>query len=384
VNVLIYTSFITEQCLKRRASEQYRSFAGQKKILMLARALESLGHTVDICSTSYAKTIDRAFTEDLSPRVRAIHAPTLGLFGKTSFFKKTVGTAFNIYWLVRHYRKYQLVIFYNFHVEFSVPALMAKRLFELKIVMDYEDGLFNDKGYQGGFYRLLEKTVYREANGFVVVNMGLKERIHLFCREEKPFVVINGFLDTQLLAQNRVRKMGSVQKVAFTGNFNRGFGFDELLQYINHWPEGFTLMITGRAGPQEEGILHDRVKDLPNICFKGYLDTNEFEALLKGVDVFMLLNNPDSDSNKTNFPSKLFDYLSRNCLVLSTPNPVLKPYYLLRNFVLLKDFPDDLKRLKEMCESQAPDANELFSLHDDILRSLEGFLEEVICCDGFT
>ena len=377
MKILIYTSFITERCLERRASDQYISSAGQKKVLLLARALESLGHAVDICSTSFAKSFDRPFLEDISSRVRVIHAPTLGLFGRASLFKKTVGTAFNIYWLVGHYKEYQIVIFYNFHVEFAVPSLVARRVFGLEIVMDYEDGLFDDKGYQSSFYRYLEKAVYRGATGFILVNAGLKERIRLFGQAEKPIVVINGFFDTHLLEENRDSRIGPGLKIAFTGNFNRGFGFSELIQYVNHWPKDFTLTITGRAGAEEEGILRSCVKDQPNISFKGFLGTREFETLLAEIDIYILLNSPGSDSNKTNFPSKLFDYLSRNCLVLSTPNPTLKPYYPLRNFLLLGDFPDDLKRIREMCKDLRPDADELFSLHNDIVHSLARFLHKV-------
>ena len=377
MNILIFASFITDDCLKRRANHEYLTFSGRKKVLMLSRALESLGHSVDICSTSYAKTVDWPFTEGISEKIRVIHAPTFGLFGKTSFFKRTVGTLFGMSWLTRHHRRYQMVIFYNYHAEFCLPALFGKRVFGLKAVMDYEDGLFNDKGYQTGFYRCLEKRAYRESSGFILVNRGLRERVEKFARDKKPAVIINGYLDTALLQKNRDRRGGSGRKVAFTGNFNRDFGFEELLEYVDHMPGDFSLVITGRASPEEEALLRQHVERRPNVRFMGYLNSGEFEALLRDVDIFILLNNPASHSSRTNFPSKLFDYLSRNRFVLSTPNPALEAYYTLKNFLLLRNFPDDLARLDRILLDRAPDARELFLLNRDIISSLDQFFREV-------
>ena len=157
MNILIFTSLITDACLKRRDNREYISFAGRKKIGLLCRSLESLGHTVDVCSTSYAKSLNKTFVEEISPKVRIIHAPTVGFFGKMSFLKRPVGMAFNLYWICRHFRKYQLVVFYNYHKEYFLPAYVGKRFFGLRILMDYEDGLFLDKGYQSLFTDTLKK-----------------------------------------------------------------------------------------------------------------------------------------------------------------------------------------------------------------------------------
>jgi hypothetical protein len=122
MNILIFTSLITDSCLKRRNNGEYVSFAGRKKIGLLCRSLEALGHTVDVCSTSYAKSINKTFVENISSKIRVIHAPTIGFFGRMSFLKRPVGTAFNLYWICRHSGKYQLVVFYNYHKEYFLPA----------------------------------------------------------------------------------------------------------------------------------------------------------------------------------------------------------------------------------------------------------------------
>ena len=378
MNILIFTSLITDVCLKRRDNREYISFAGRKKILMLCRALESLGHRVDVCSTSYAKRNSKAFVEKISRKVRIIHAPTVGFFGRMSFCKRPVGMAFNLYWICRHFRKYDLVIFYNYHKEYFLPAYLGKKLFGLPILMDYEDGLFLDKGYQSFLYRYLEKKAYRESRGFFLVNRGLKERISAHGQGHKPTLVMNGFLDTELLEKNRKWRPGAMRELAFTGNFSGSFGFEELLQYVQYLPEKYRFTITGQASPEEEKALRNATKNRPNICFLGRIDSARFEQVFEKIEICILLSSSESDWNKTNFPSKLFDYLSRNRLVLSTGNPVFESYYGLSNFVLLEDFPGDLEKLELILKNRTPNPDELFSLHDETLKSLELFIEELV------
>ncbi|HIJ40752.1 MAG TPA: glycosyltransferase [Deltaproteobacteria bacterium] len=378
MNILIFTSLITDACLERRDNREYISFAGRKKIRLLCRSLESLGHTVDVCSTSYAKSINKTFVEKISRKVRIIHAPSIGFFGRMSFLKRPVGLAFNLYWICRHFRKYDLVVFYNYHKEYFLPALLGKKWFGLPILMDYEDGLFLDKGYQSSLYRYIEKTAYRETEGFFLVNGSLRERLRIYGQDHKPSLVVNGFLDTELLESNREWKPGAMKELAFTGNFSGSFGFEELLQYVQYLPENFRLTITGQADPEEEKALIDATKGRSNVCFMGRMDSARFEQVFEKIEICILLNSAASGWNKTNFPSKLFDYLSRNRFVLSTCNPVLKPYYGLSNFVLLEDFPGGLEKLEQVMKKRAPNPRELFSLHAETLKSLELFIEKLV------
>ena len=189
---------------------------------------------------------------------------------------------------------------------------------------------------------------------------------------------MNGFLDTELLEESREWKPGAMRELAFTGNFSGSFGFKELLQYVQYLPEKYHLTITGRAAPEEEKVLIEATKNRPNICFMGRIGSAKFEQVFEKIEICILLNSSESHWNKTNFPSKLFDYLSRNRLVLSTGNPVLESYYSLSNFVLLEDLPGDLEKLEQILGNRAPNPDELFSLHAETLKSLELFIEKLV------
>ena len=71
----------------------------------------------------------------------------------------------------------------------------------------------------------------------------------------------------------------------------------------------------------------------------GRVDSERFEQIFEKIEICILLNHAASDWNKTNFPSKLFDYLSRNRFVLSTANSVLEPYYGLGQLYPAEGFP---------------------------------------------
>jgi len=186
MNVLMFGNCITEKCLVKRKNHGYLEGTARKKIITMGEIMGKHGHKIDIFSSSFSKNSHWLFTETLSDNIRIIHAPTIGLWGITSFFKKTVYILFGIIWVLFHKKSYNTIIFYNFHVEYSAPALFAKFISyiklssPLKIIMDYEDGLFLDKGYTGFFYSAWERIIYKYISYYLLVNQGLKKRIEKY------------------------------------------------------------------------------------------------------------------------------------------------------------------------------------------------------------
>ncbi|MBI5594014.1 MAG: hypothetical protein HY881_26500 [Deltaproteobacteria bacterium] len=382
MNILIFGNCITERCLQYRKNQDYLSVAGRKKVLALSKAIEGLGHAVDICSISYSKHTHSVFIEQLSKKSRLIHAPTIGLKGKLSFFKRTIGAIFNIFWLILHFRSYDAIIFWNYHIEFSLPALMGKWMFGIKAIMDYEDGLFLDKGYRGAIYRFWEKTVYHHSSGFILVNERLRFRLDQYISTEKPSVTVHGFVDGDLLKRYKNLEKGTVKRIVFSGNFSTGFGFQELLGYVDYLPDDILFDITGKASKKEENELKNHIEHRINIHYHGFVDDNKFSEIVEKADAFVLLNDPMSPYTQTNFPSKFFDYLSRNKFILTTRNSLLTPYCHLKNVVLLNSFPSSIKQLHEMTEARKTDYQEIMALELDTVRRLNEFFKLLDICDN--
>lgn len=378
MNLLFFGNCITERCLQLRKNQNYLSVSGRKKVLALSKTLADLGHRVDLCSVSYSKQTHSAFVEELSEKIRLIHAPTLGFMGKLSFFKRTVGTIFNVLWLVSHFRNYDAVIFWNYHLEFSLPALLGQWAFGMKAIMDYEDGLFLDKGYQGALYRFWEKTVYRNTSGFILVNEQLQHRIKGHVSADKPTVTVHGYVAGDLLNRYKNLDTGAVKRILFSGNFSSGFGFRELLGYVDGLPDDIQFDITGKASKKEVDELKQHIGQRKNVHYHGFVDDRPFAEIVEKADAFVLLNDAASPYNQTNFPSKFFDYLSRNKFVLTTQNPLLAQYRHLENVVMIRDFPAGIRQLREMLENRRTDWRQVRKLERDTARKLNEFLDSII------
>jgi len=375
MNILIIGNCITAACLKQRQNEEYFHPAGTLKQLLLATELEAMGHSVDICSASFSKHINTVCIEYYSQGIRIIHSPTLGIQGRSSFFKRWVSSLYAMYWLRKNIQKYQCVVFYNFHMEFSAPALMGKWLFNKKVIMDYEDGLYLDRGYQGWLYRGWEKKVYRHVSRYILVNEGLKTRIIAAAPEdEKKFVTVHGLINADVLGAHSLDTEGPVQRILFSGNFSKKFGFDELLKYVDNLDGGIIFDITGRAAGPEEEKLRQRVARCPNIRYHGFLEDKAFKKIIEKADAFVLLNDRNSPYNKTNFPSKFFEYLSKNKFIITTANPLLSPYLGMKNIILLENFPEDVKKLKSLTQDRKTCHDEIVQLGQGIRSALERIL----------
>jgi hypothetical protein len=98
---------------------------------------------------------------------------------------------------------------------------------------------------------------------------------------------------------------------------------------------------------------------------------------MEKADAFVLLNDPSSPYNQTNFPSKFFDYLSRNRFVLTTPNHLLTPYLHLKNVVFINNFPDSVGQLHQMTADRVTDYREILQMEQDTVRRLNAFLNRI-------
>jgi len=376
MNILFFGNCITEKCYERRKNMEYMAVSSRKKILVLCKEIEDLGHHIDVVSASFSKYSDRMFVENISTNIRMIHSPTIGLWGMTSFFKKTVSTLFGILWLLFHLGHYQVVVLYNYHIEFSLPGILfrcasyIKNAYQYKLVMDYEDALFLDKGYQGFLYGQWEKLAYRCVDFFILANEGLRDRLSERHQGQYHGIIINGFIDRPLLLASSQNNKARVERVLFSGNFSRNFGFEQLLVYAKYLGNAIHFDITGKASKQEVQELQEHIRDLPNVHYHGFLEEKEFDNIIQMADACILLNDVDSPYNRTNFPSKFFDYLSRNKFILTSDNPILRPYYDIRNVVVLRDFPDDVKRIHQLCENRKTNRSSIMALADRIQRDL--------------
>ena len=375
MKICLVGNCVTPRCLERRGNQRYLAASGRKKAMQIAACLQERGHEVTILSASYAPRCAPPFVEERTEGFRICHAPAVGGFGH-ALLKKTLMAIYSL-WHVLIRSRYDLVLAYNWQVEFSLAALAASALGRSRAVLDYEDGLFLDRRYRTWLYRQWERLAYRRFHGAVLVNEGLLSRI----AEQGgslPTVTVHGLLDpaTFAAAAPTVPPHASV-RLLFTGNLGREFGFDELLAYLRHLPADVHLDITGHGSAAETAAIRTEAAGRPNVTFHGFLADAAFAERVAEADAFLLLNQTDSPYNQSNFPSKLFDYLSRRKVIVTTANPLLAPYLGLPNVVVVAD-PADCPDLARRIRSASCDPYLIRHLSDETRDRLCGFIEGLV------
>lgn len=372
MHIVLLAQCITEECAARRDNRRFLSAAGRKKVLNLAAYLGALGHQVSILSNSYAKASHPTLVEELAPGITVHHAPTWAVGGLTPW-RRVLATLFNLRWLRRRHGEVDLAITYNYHLEFALPALWARRFLGLPFVLDFEDGLYLVRHYRRPLYRWIEQAVYRSCAGVVAVNPGLQDHMRRM-GHDKPTAVIHGLFNAALPVAPTPAP-GTHQELLFAGNYSRGFGFEELLRYVAACPVGWVLNICGRGGASETQALRSLCEGHERARFLGFVPDQRLADLQQRAMAMLVLNDAGSAFNLTNFPSKLFDLLSAGKLVLSTRNPLLADYADLRCIVLLDDIDQDLPDIARRLAEARFDAGDVLALHARMLDRLRAILE---------
>ncbi|MEO8280406.1 MAG: glycosyltransferase [Ideonella sp.] len=372
MHIVLLAQCITEACVSVRDNRRYLSAAGRKKVLNLAAYLNSLGHQVSILSNSYAKGSYPQMVEQIGERMTVWHAPTWAL-GRSTPFRRGLAAGFNLRWLRRHRSQIDLAIIYNYHLEYSLPALCARRWLALPFVLDYEDGLYLVRHYQRPLYRWIERAVYRGCSAVIVVNPGLRQRM-LACGVDKPTAVINGYFNAADVAALTAAP-GTQREILFAGNFSRGFGFDELQRYIQHCPSGWTINVCGRGGPAETEALRRQCDASDRATFLGFVTDQALAALQQRAMAVIVLNDNRSEFNQTNFPSKLFDHLSAGKTIVCTANQLLAEYAGLSCMVQLDSIEHEFAQLDRRLADARFVPGEVVALHNDMRTRLVALLE---------
>ncbi len=368
---MLLAQCITENNIRIRDNRGYLSAAGRKKVLNLAAYLNLLGHRVSILSNSYAKGSFPEQVERLGEQTEVVHAPTWAL-GRLTPFRRGLATLFKLRWLARHRSRTDLVLIYNYHLEYALPALLARRFFDLPFVLDYEDGLYLVRHYQSLLYGWIERAVYRDCSAVILVNPGLQRRLDNY-GVDKPVVVIHGYFNHATVEDLRPAP-GTAHEILFAGNFSQGFGFDELQRYIEHCPEGWVLNICGRGGATETQAISQQCAKHPRANYLGFVTDDALNELRQRAAAVIILNDTGSEFNQTNFPSKLFDYLSAGKIIVSTRNPLLADYAGLGCMVQLTSIADEFPQLAEPLQHARFVPGEVIKLHQDILDKLGAVL----------
>ncbi len=303
---------ITDKCIAQRDNAKNRSYAGLQKSSGMKKMMEDIGYGVKIYSPSIVsngtkKKFNSFYEDDI------FHASVLDIKGLnflTSIFS-------NMKELFKRRKEFEIVVYYNYSIETSIPAFFCKIFLGKKIYLEYEDGLDKKDGFASKIYKAMKYLSQKLSDGYILVNEGLLRELNI-----KPYMVANGVFDWELLKKAQRDELKSSEKniiITYSGKISDYFGGSELLEYIKYLPKNCELHISGyywKSSIDMKSYIKDN--KLENVFWYGLLYDKEYQELLVKTDYFILLNEGESKYKDTNFPSKLFVYLSTLKSTLST------------------------------------------------------------------
>lgn len=248
-----------------------------------------------------------------------------------------------------------IVLVYNVFSPFSIPVLMASKLFGCKSVAIIADLPFDGyvfKGWKGFLQRMdffVQTHIISKFSGVIALTPRI---IDDFC-PLLPSIIIEGGIEIEEQTEFRNLKKSDHVVCLYSGALNEINGISLLLESFSLiLNSNFRLWIFG-DGPLstlvEQAVMVDK-----RIIYWGKIANDQVKKYQKEATILI---NPRISNNKiTNytFPSKLLEYMSSGRPVISTKlSGIPKDYY--KHLILLeRETPVDLARLiEEVCLGKA-------------------------------
>lgn len=239
-----------------------------------------------------------------------------------------------------------IVLVYNVFSPFSLPVLMASKLFGCKSVAIIADLPFDDydfKGWKGFLQRMdffVQTHIISKFSGVIALTPRI---IDDFC-PLSPSIIIEGGIEIEEQAEFRNLKKLEHVVCLYSGALNEINGISLLLESFSLiLNSNFRLWIFG-DGPLstlvEQAVMVDK-----RIIYWGKIANDQVKKYQK--DATILINPRISNNKITNytFPSKLLEYMSSGRPVISTRlSGIPKDYY--NHLIFLeRETPEDLANL---------------------------------------
>lgn len=301
--------------------EEY-SLAGENKKRNVVSALQRES-TVTVVSPTFDNegltTFRRGGTfhdEDLDVPVYV--PPAIGVFG-LSYFVIALTTAAVLLSRV-HEDQPDTLVFYNLQLPTVLPAMAARVVSNVSVILEYEDGMFSDPETRG-VVRTLSKWSHRvfgdRIDGAICASKPLADRL-----STENTVVFRGFPSVGMPDELPPGPDNGPPTVMFAGRFDGVRGIETFLDVAPLVAERTDDVRFWVSGYGEDAVcrrIERRVNELPcDIRYLGTLPWQEYRSHVGGADVHVNLQNPSPTISQYTFPSKLLDFMSAGGTIVST------------------------------------------------------------------
>ncbi|MFD0671316.1 glycosyltransferase [Cohnella sp. GCM10027633] len=375
MNVLYLNNYMLADAIERRGNESTFSQAANNKIDQVKAAIETNGHRVRMLSSGLTNNRSfrwhRGFRSELN---QDLHYAGIFDLPLLNIITSIASMCYRVFKLHRA-SKIDYLIFWNYKPEVAVVAYLCKLLLGIKIILDYEDGYFAMPGMKGKrkVINKIESFVKNKIDGAILVSPDLVPRV-----EPKPFYVFRGLANPAMLdhslAAKRDKAKGDDIVLMYSGGLDHERGIDVLVEALKYTRESFSLVITGR-GPLAKILNADAD---PRIRYLGYLDYESAKRHMREADILINTQRETIDFAFASFPSKIFDYLATDRLIVSSNVGNMRAFSEGAFYIYEKDDPKQLaaaidKAIGEVADGRSEHKLALTrSLRDKLTPALVG------------
>ena len=240
-------------------------------------------------------------------------------------------------WLLRHVRKADVVITYNMDPTKAIPILLTLPILRFKWIVQFEE-LYRGLGLRYRLHRVFERLGAKRADGFVVSNRGVVDRLQLDASSDR-LAVASGYVPAYRDGNDSSRsRRNETLTLLYAGNLDETRGIMRFIQSFLRIHCDARLVVTGK------GTMENRIRDLAgarrDIEYLGMLPEKEFSDVIADADVCVNPQPADHEFTESSFPSKVVNYLAHGKVVVSTRSEALlaSPY---RDMIVFYDDAND-------------------------------------------
>ena len=212
---------------------------------------------------------------------------------------------------------------YVYHTTgYGRSILWAKALKKFKLILEVEE-IYSDVQKQDRKLYKKEKRYFDTADAFILSTNLLNDSVN---KNNKPFIVINGTYETEVLVSDKIND-GKIH-VVYAGTFDVRKGSAAAAAAAEFLNENYVIHICGfgtDADKQELCKLIENSNKVNNckIVFHGLLIGREYISFLQSCHIGLSTQDPTAEFNATSFPSKILSYLANGLSVVSIKIPAI-------------------------------------------------------------
>jgi len=323
---ILYIAPFVDPKIKNKRGYSANHPAGNKKILGIVNSLNKSRIDVEVLSPLLLKNNTfKIFKTDktiLPNRKNKLYYPFTLDIKYFCLIITIISTLFLIIkWTLKNKNSDKIVMFYNYRLETCIPAIIARKVLNVALIVDYEDGVYAVKETNKYYKRIssfIEEKTKSLLDGGILVTSLLKDRIDI-----NNYEVIRGIIGDEKIDSIKNREKHSEEfNIVYSGRLDFERGIEVLIDAIKYIKTSKTLniIITGY------GPLETKVKEFVscysspniNIKFLGFVDDVQYKELMNNADIFINPQREKIEFSKCSFPSKILEYIQNNKLIISS------------------------------------------------------------------